>query len=205
MTRIHTGSLLKWAVLLLSLGILSCSSIPRLNVSYQLPPGSAQRVGPPVFLSIHDDRANKETFGMGARRDFGGADASIILTIRSADGEGQSLGIFDLPVLLREAFQRRLTKAGLDIRPERRARDPEISILLKTFSLDLVDRKWLFEMSYDACLVREGRVLSTQTISGKGERMKIYGLKQADDMVTEVFTDTLNQFDGARLLRQAGL
>ncbi len=205
MTRIHTGSLLKWAFLLLSLGILSCSSIPRLNVSYQLPPGSAQRVGPAVFLSIHDDRANKETFGMGARREFGVPEVSITLTTRSGDGEGQNLGIFDLNMLLREAFRRRLEKAGLDVLPEKRSRDPEITILLRTFSLDLVGRKWLFEMSYEAQLSKEGRVVSTQTIGGKGERMKIYGYKQADDLVTEVFSDTLNQFDAARLLKQGGL
>jgi hypothetical protein len=205
MIRIHAGSLLKWAVLLLSSGILSCSSIPRLNVSYELPPGSAQRVGTPVFLSVQDDRANKETFGMGARREFGAPEASISLTLRSGDGEGQSLGIIDIPMLLKEAFQRRIAKAGLDVLPEKRSRDPEITILLKTFSLDLVDRKWLFDMSYEAQLSKEGRVVSTQTITGKGERMKIYGYKQADDVVTEVFTDELNQFDAAKLLRQGGL
>lgn len=205
MTRIHAGSLMKWAVLLLSSGILSCTSIPRLNVSYQLPSSSAQRVGPPVFLSVQDKRANQETFGMGARREFGGPEASITLTTRSGEGEGQNFGIVDIPLLLRETFQRRLEKAGLDVLPEKRSRDLEITILLRTFSLDLVGRKWLFEMSYEAQLSKDGRVVSTQTISGKGERMKIYGYKQADDVVTEVFTDTLNQFDAARLLKQGGL
>jgi len=71
--------------------------------------------------------------------------------------------------------------------------------------LDLVDRKWLFAMSFEARLIKEGRVLSSQTISGNAERLKIYGYGQADEVVTEVFTDTLNQFNPDRLLRLAGM
>lgn len=203
MTRIRSGSLLKGAALLFAFGILACAALPRLNVNYRLPP-RAQDLGPAVYLSVQDDRPNKETFRPGARKEFGGPEASISLTLKSGESE-QSLGIFEVPMLFREAFQRRLGQAGVSVRPERRAGEPEISILLKTFSLDLVDRKWLFEMSFDARLLRDGKLLTTQMINGKGERLKIYGLKQAEDVVTEVFTDTINQFDAARLFRQAGL
>lgn len=192
------------AALLTSFGILACAALPRLDLNYRLP-AKTQELGRAACLSVEDDRSSRESFGPGARREFGGPDASISLTISRGGGEGQTLGIYEVPALMREAFGRRLQQAGVRVLPDRRPGELEISFQLKTFHLDLVDRKWLFEMGYDARLLREGKVLTTQSIHGKGERLRIFGTKQAEDLLTEVFTDALNQFDAARLFRQAGL
>lgn len=200
------GALLKkGAVLFLLLGIISCAAIPRLNVTYRIPQKAVQYKGTPVFLTIEDVLKGREIMGSGARKDFEGAAVSIALAVKRGDEEEHGVGVFELPMLLREGFKRRIEQAGLEVSSERRAGIAEISILLKDFFLDLAERKWRFAMSYEARLVKDGKVLASQTISGNGERLKIYGHKQADEVVTEVFSDTLNQFDPERLLRQAGL
>jgi hypothetical protein len=204
MDRIMGALFKRGAVLFLLLGIISCATIPRLTVTYRLPPAGQYR-GTPVFLTIEEQQPGREILGMGARKDFGGSPVSLALAVKRGDEEGMGVGVFELPMLLREGLERRIKQAGLEVSSEKRPGVPEISILLKDFFLDLVDRKWRFAMAYEARLIKDGRILATQTISGNAERLKLYGYKQADEVVTEVFTDTLNQFDPGRLLRQGGL
>jgi hypothetical protein len=186
-------------------GIMSCAAIPRLNVTYRLPttPGKVQPT--PVHLSVQDERQSDELMGRGARKDFGGIPVSMALNVKRGEEEVHGVGVFELPMLLKEGFARRIEQAGFDVSSERRSGQAEISILLKEFFLDLVDRKWRFAMAYEARLVKDGKVLSSQTISGSAERLKIFGHKQADEVVAEVFTDTLNQFNPGRLLQLAGM
>jgi hypothetical protein len=205
MDRIMRALFKRGAVVFLLLGIIACAAIPRLNVTYGLPSKAGEYSGTPVFLTVQDNQPTREILGSGARKDFGGAPVSLALAVRRGAEEAHGVGVFDLPMLLREGFKRRIEHAGLEVSPERRAGVAEISILLKDFFLDLVDRKWRFVMAYEARLVKDGKVLSSQTINGNAERLKIYGHKQADEVVAEVFTDTLNQFDPNRLLRRAGL
>jgi len=193
------------AVVLLVIGFIGCAAIPRLSVTYKLPPTSGTARSTPIYLTIKDDRPYEETMGIGARKDFGGTPISISLAVKTDEGESQGMGVFELPMLLKEGFSRRIERAGLDISQERRSGQPEIAIVLKEFLLDLVDRKWRFVMGYEARLIKEGKVLASQNISGNGERLKLIGHKQADEVVTEVFTDTLNQFNPNRLFQQAGL
>ena len=193
-------------ILLLVFGIAGCAAIPRLNVTYRLPPATGETTRPmPVYLTVQDERRSEEIMGIGARRDFGGTPVSLSLAVKRGEEEGHGVGVFELPMLLREGFLRRIEQAGLDVTSERVSGQPEISIVLREFLLDLVDRKWRFAMGYEARLVKDGKVLSSQTISGNGERLKVYGHKQADQVVTEVFTDTLNQFNPGRLLQRAGM
>ena len=39
---------------------------------------------------------------------------------------------------------------------------------------------WYIFINFNTRLVKDGKVLSSQTISGNGERLKVYGHKQAD-------------------------
>lgn len=194
------------AVLLMIFGLVGCAeALPRLNVTYRLPSTTGQARPTTVYLTVQDERRSQQIMGIGAREDFKGLPVSISLVVKRGEEEGHGVGLFELPMLLREGFLRRIEQAGLDVTSERISGQPEISIVLREFLLDLVDRKWRFAMGYEARLVKDGKVLSSQTISGNGERLKVYGHKQADQVVTEVFTDTLNQFNPGRLLQQAGM
>lgn len=201
MIKMKTSEIL--AALFLLLGIISCAAIPRLYVTYTLPPKTGQMTRP-VIVVVQDERSNAEIMGIGARREFGGPPEGVSLAVKS-NGEEHGVGIFELTSLLKEGFKERLEAAGFDVTAADSRGAAEISILLRDFFLDFSGRKWTFIMAYEARLLKEGKVVSSQTIRGNAERMKILGRKQADQLVSEVFTDTLNQFDPDRLFRQAGL
>jgi hypothetical protein len=60
-------------------------------------------------------------------------------------------------------------------------------------------------MRYEARLIKDGRVLATQDISGETEQYKIVGTKGADQAIGGLLTDAVNRLDVAKLLEQARL
>jgi len=106
---------------------------------------------------------------------------------------------------MREAFKRRLENLGLGLLTEQSAGTPQLLIILSEFTLDLVNRRWVVQMSYEARLVKNGKVLAAQTISGQAERYKLLGRREADTALGEIFTDLINRLDVVRLFQQARL
>jgi hypothetical protein len=78
-------------------------------------------------------------------------------------------------------------------------------IVLKEMVLDLFNRKWMVSIGYEAQLVKHGKAISKQMINGQAERLKVIGRKQADMVLTELFTDVVNRLDVPRLFQKAGL
>jgi len=174
-------------------------------VTYRLPGKTTEADSKAVFFTAVDERPTKDVMGSGAQREFGETQSVLSFAVAEGGGKGVEVGIFEVPVLVKEAFRRRLEQAGILILPDRGPGQIELCVAVRDFFLDLAERKWLFRMSYEARLLKDGKVLATQTISGNGERMKIFGKDQADEVVSEVFTDTLNQLNVGRLLDQARL
>jgi hypothetical protein len=154
---------------------------------------------------VSDERSDKAIMGVGARNEFGGSSSVLSLAVARGEGGGVEIGIFDLSPFFKEAFRRRLESAGMHLTGDRKPGQVELTVAIQEFSLDLVDRKWLFRMGYEARLGKDGKALSTQKFSGNAERLKIFGRDQAEQLVGEVFTDMLNQMDVSRLFQQAGL
>ncbi|MEW6666595.1 MAG: hypothetical protein AB1512_15420 [Thermodesulfobacteriota bacterium] len=195
-----------WAgmLFLLLFLLVSCSSLPYLNLTYRLPTGKSETSGRRIALGIEDERRARAILGAGAMEEFGSTE-TFSFALAEGRGAASSLGIYDYPQLVKEAFKRRLEHAGIGIVSGGERAEAEISIGIREFFLDLVNRKWHFRMAYEARLIKNGRILATQNISGEGERMKIFGRDQAEELVGEIFTDTLNQLNPRRLLDQAGL
>jgi hypothetical protein len=192
-------------VLSLSVSMLACASIPELKVDYQLPPRSDQLRGKKVALSIEDGRATKKLFGPGAEQDFAGFSGNISFSVARFNEPGFKIGIFNLFDLIREGFKRKLENLGMQVLPEPMAGEPQLVLVINDFELDLVDRKWVARVGYDARLVRDGQILSSQTISGQAERLKIMGRGGADKVMGEIFTEMVNRLDMLWLYRQANL
>ncbi|MCD4716111.1 MAG: hypothetical protein K8R45_05145, partial [Desulfobacterales bacterium] len=76
---------------------------------------------------------------------------------------------------------------------------------LNEFLLDLVDQRWMVKMSYEAKLLKEGKVLATRTVSGQAERFKLIGRDEAGRAVGEIFTDMINRLDVLGFFQSAGL
>jgi hypothetical protein len=192
-----------WIIGLFSL-VLSCSSIPHLQLTYRLPREQGALAGMKAFVTVEDVRKDKQTLGPGARQEFENASGGISLSVAKGAGPGIRKGIYQPPALLREALESRMKHEGIEVVPEG-ATPIGLSILLKSFVLDRVERKWEVTISYEAQLVKEGNVLSSQIVSGEAERFELMGTEQAEVVVGELFTDVVNRLDLNKLFRESGL
>jgi hypothetical protein len=192
-------------VLLLTAVLGSCATISELMVNYRLPPQSEALKGARVFLRVEDERSTKEILGEGARKEFQHFSGNISFSMARFGEDSFMIGIFDVPSLMKEAFQQRLENLGAEVVSKESNGSVHMVIVLKAFILDLLGNQWKVTMDYEVSLIKEERYLSKQKISGQGERLKILGRRQADIIMGEIFTDTLNRMDIKRLFTQAGL
>lgn len=192
--------------LLILLSMVSCATtIPELQVQYTLPPQSDQLKGRAVWLSIEDQRGDKSILGKGANEEFKGFSNSVSLSVAQTGQKGSSVGIFQVPALMREAFERRLARSGVKVLPDKTAGAPILVIVVKKFSLDRVGRDWLGKISYEAKLTGERGAVATQFVNGEAERYELVGRDKADTVMGEIFTDMVNALNLPRLFEQAGL
>ena len=192
-------------VVLLTVFVVSCASIPELKVLYKLPAPSNDLKGKKVFLAVEDVRKTKELFGEGAKQQFRNYIGNISLSVARYNETGFKIGPFPLPAMVKEGFKKRLENAGIEVLSERSHGEPQLLIVINRFILDLVDRTWIAKMSYEAKLMKEGTILAAQIIEGEAERVKVIGRKEADTVTGEMFTDMVNRLDLLRLFRQAKL
>jgi hypothetical protein len=192
-------------ILLLSISLVSCASIPELKLHYQLPPASDQLKGMQVVLAFEDARDIKQILGPGAKKELKNFSGNISFSVARHKEPGFKIGAFQSSGLIREAFKRRLENLGMGLLTEQSAGTPQLLIILREFTLDLVNRRWVVQMSYEARLVKNGKVLAAQTISGQAERYKLLGRREADTALGEIFTDLINRLDVVRLFQKARL
>lgn len=183
--------------------LASCATIPELTVNYGLPPKADELKGKKIFLSLVDNRAVKDILGEGARKEFKNFSGNISLSLARGKDEGFKVGLYDLSSLFMEVFKIRLQNLGAEVVPERKKGDVEVAIVLKEFLLDLINRKWTVTVRYETRLVKNKKVLAKQTISSQGERVKLVGRRQADTVLSEIFTEMINKLDAKRFLEQA--
>lgn len=174
-------------------------------VTYRVPASTAELQGVKFYVEFEDEREMAEVLGPGASREYKYYSGNLALLVDRGGGEPVREGLYSIPALFREAFGTRLGALGAEPAERRSRADIVLCIGLHKFHLDLVDRKWKAEMSYEARVVRGEKTLAAQTISGEAERLKIIGLKQADQVVGELFTDVVNRLDLTGILRRSGL
>jgi hypothetical protein len=185
--------------------LVGCATIPELKLLYQLPPPTDRLKGQTVFLSIQDARGNKDIISEGAKEDFRGFTGDITLSVARSNEAGFRMGPFNFDALMWEGFRRRLETHGITVSREPLPSGPGLQVMVQAFSLDRVDRNWVSTMSFEARLLERDRVLARQAVSGSAERAKILGKRDADKVMSEVFSDTVNRLDLDGLFSEAGL
>ncbi len=191
-------------LLILSL-VVSCATILHLNVTYRLPSAAETFKGKKVFLAFDDIRKNKDVIGPGARSAYRGVSENVSLSLAEGAGSVSRVGVYELPALFAEVFERRLEQAGVEVVRSRAEAEIEMRILLEDFLLDLARKTWKVKMSYEGRLLRDNRILSSQRVAGEAERLRLIGQNEADRVMGELFTDVINRLDFVRLFGQADL
>ena len=205
MKRMRQADIVCFGVLSLFALLVSCTTIPQVNVLYRLPPEKTELKDLKIFLSFEDQRTDKDFLGAGAKADYKNFSENFSFSVATGTEKGFRIGVYDLPSLIMETFKRRLEYSGLTVLKEVGGEDAEVVIVLKEFLLDQRNWKWVFDMSYEAKLVKDGRMLGKQAFTGKGERLKVFGIKEADTLVGEIYTDMVNQLNVEKLFKQGGL
>ena len=189
--------------LVLAFFACACSSKPFLKVQYQLPSQSNALEGKMVNLAVSDMRAKKALLTENARTSLKDFNGTFSLVVLSADGSGNLVGAYDLVSLLTEVFQQRLKNEGIQTTAVADSALPELKIEIAEFQLDYSKRKWITRMNYQASLLDSGRLLSKESVSGEAERLKVWGKSDAEKILGELLSDTVNKLNLARLLQQA--
>lgn len=192
------------ALVIVMTGLVSaCASKPFLKVQYQLPSSSTALTGESISLAVSDRRNDDSFLSSNAKKSIKNFNDTYSLVVLHDDGSGNLIGAYDLDSLLREIFRQRLKNEGLQVIAIADSADANLEIELKEFKLDIVDRKWVLRMSYQAGLSKNGGQIAKESVNGSAERLKIMGKSDAEKILGELVSDMVNKLDVAKLLQQA--
>ena len=181
----------------------ACASKPFLKVQYQLPSSSTALTGERLSLTISDRRNDDAFLSANAKKSLKNFNGTYSLVVLRDDGSGNLIGAYDLDSLLKEIFKQRLENEGVQVIASADNADASLEIQIKEFKLDLVDRKWVLRMSYQAGLSKNSGLLAKESVNGSAERLKVMGKSDAEKILGELVTDMVNKLNVARLFQQA--
>lgn len=183
----------------------ACASSNVLSVKYQLPPPAGETLARSVTIAFVDERRSDAFLTPSARNELEGFAGVYALTVTRAGGAAELKGAYPVDGLFREVLRYRLESAGVKVVPPDTKADGELKLVLKEFQLDFGDRKWSAAVAYNAQLLRNATLASQQTITGSAERTFLMAKSDADKVVGELVSDTINKLDMALLFKQAGM
>jgi hypothetical protein len=172
-----------------------CASKDFLIVNYQLPEKTEIPEEAAVSLVVKDSREDPAIVTKSAKmalKDFSG---NFTLIVSQENKSDRLVGAFGLHSLIEQIFKHRLENAGIRVASEEESRETVVEIILKTFKLDFVERKWVINISYQANLVRQNRFVAGETVTGSAERLRVAGTKNAEKIIGELITDVVNRLD----------
>ena len=181
-------------LLLLSL-TASCAAVQDVQITYRAPDSSKALSAERVFLEFRDVRENPDILGPGAREAYTYHSGNVELFVSSDSEEASRVGLVDVASLFRKGFERRVRALGGEVVSRSREATAVLILELKAFELELEDRTWKARMAYEAKLQPGDTVRARKTVAGEAERVKILGVKQADQVMSELFTDMVNRLD----------
>ena len=192
-----------FSVMILAVLVSACASKPFLKVQYQLPSSSTASTGERISLAVSDRRNDDSFLSRNAKKSIKNFNGTYSLVVLRDDRSGNLIGAYDLDSLLREIFRQRLKNEGLRVIDIADSAYANLEIELKEFKLDIVDRKWVLRMSYQAGLSKNSGLIAKESVNGSAERLKVMGKSDAEKILGELVTDMVNKLDVAKLLQQA--
>jgi len=172
----------------------ACATITKLEVTYNTTPKSNILEGKELYFDFIDKRVNKDIIGKGAKRIYKNFPGNINYFLSKKEKGRFLVGIYDIETLFNKTFTLYLKNMGLKLLPERKEGIPELVINLYDFTLDLSGRSWIARIDYEAEFSQEGNVLARR-FKGQSEKFRISRLKQAHEVMSETFNDTVHKLD----------
>jgi len=189
--------------MIIAVFLSACASKPFLEVQYQLPSASQALAGEKVALAISDRRNDDAFLSSSAKESIKNFNGTYALVVLRDDGSKHLTGVYDLASLLKEIFRHRLENEDVEVIATAGKADAGLEIQLKEFRLDIVDRKWVLRMGYQAELSKNGGLVAKESVNGSAERLKVMGKSDAEKILADLVTDMVNRLDVAKMLQQA--
>ena len=191
-------------ILLIAVTTSFCASKNFLRVNYQLPTQPVELKETRVALTVKDKRENPTIVTKSAQKALKNFTGNFALIVAKKNKEDKLVGAFGLSSMIREIFRHRLENAGVQVVTQEDFEDAIVEIVLKEFSLDLQNRKWIITMNYQANLIKQNRIVAGETITGSAERLRVISGKNAEFVIGELVTDVVNRLNLNELLKAAG-
>jgi hypothetical protein len=182
-----------------------CAGRSYLMINYQVPEASRELQGQVVHLRITDQRPTESILTAEADHQLPMFMGLYNLTWMMPDHQSIQAGERPLTKLFKTVFEKRLTVLGCGTTDSVDAGTPVLTIALKQVTLDLQNREWKADLSYDATLSLADHPTAKENIRGNAERVRILGSKGADKVFSEIFSDVVNRLDLPKLFRSAEL
>jgi len=189
--RIRTISIILVVAVLSSF----CAAKNFLTVNYQLPRESVELKDARVALRVKDVREDPRIVTPSAKKVLKNFTGHFTLIVAQENKDDRLVGAFSLSSMVREIFKHRLENAGVRIVTEEEIDVPIVEIVLKEFKLDLPNRNWVIQMNYQANLIKQGRVVGGEAITGSAERLRVISGKNAEKIIGELVSDVVNRLN----------
>jgi hypothetical protein len=183
---------------------VACASSNVLGVNYLLPARAGTPIARSAVIAFEDVRQDNAFLSPSAREELEGFTNVYALTVSKPGRGGELMGAYALGPLFKEILRYRLEEAGVSVLPSAAAADAQFTFVLKEFRLDFGDRKWSAAIAYETRLLKNGTLLSQQTVNGSAERVMWMKKADAEKVIGELVSDAVNQMDLASLFKQAG-
>ncbi|MGD8990534.1 MAG: hypothetical protein PVI00_03675 [Desulfobacterales bacterium] len=190
-------------VLFVALATYNCTSKNYLVVQYQLPSETLTAKKAQVSLIIKDQRVEQAMVTKSAKMALKDFEGNFALIVAGDNKNERLMGAFSLSSMMRTVFKQRFENAGIQVAPEIESQPTVVEIILKNFKLDLVKRKWVVQISYQANLLEQNRFAGGQTITGNAERLRVVGSKDAEKVIGELITDAVNRLNVDELFQSS--
>jgi hypothetical protein len=196
------GTLLATVIVLLML--IACAKPYHFYVKYNVAESSVDLKGQKVKLQILDGRDTKNFLSEKAGNEFDLWDGKFALyqTPKKPTGDIQT---YPLTGLIEAAMKKRLEIMGITVVGEKMDDTLLFELTLNTFFLDLNDRTWVSDFSYEVKLTRDNQKTGRENVSGQAERTKIMGRGAGEILVGDIFTESINKLDIEKLFKNAGI
>jgi len=205
--KINMGTL--FAAVIVSLLLIGCAKPYHFYVKYNPPASSESLKGRIVNLQILDGRDSKNFFSETAGKEFNLWDGEFAMynTPKKPKGDIQS---YPLIGLIEAAMKKHLESMGITVVIEKVVIEklddtPLLEVTLNQFFLDLNDRTWVSDFSYEVKLTGDNQKISREKVSGQAERTKIMGRGAGEILVSDIFTESINKLNIEKLFKNASL
>jgi hypothetical protein len=184
--------------------LAACAKPYHFYVKYDLTESAGALKGQKVFLQVLDGQDSADFLSQKAGNEFDLWDGRFALyhTPKKPKGDMET---YSLSGLIEAAMKKRLETMGITVVEEKMDDTPSFEVTLNKFFLDLNDRTWVSDFSYEVKLTRDNQKTGREIVSGQAERTKIMGRGAGEILVGDIFTESINKLNIEKLFKNAGI